>query len=150
MRATCSYVRPVSARRLPDALSALMRTYGLNYILLKHLFADLNPGAAYAVHYPDRCHRLESVLLRRDHYTTTLRLTYSLLGRSRRPLVHPVQLTVRVYHDARQAALLPSPARPPAEDTMAAKYIGNRFLSNVLTLFHRRGVQLVPRGGGDH
>ena len=150
------------SRVRPDTLIALLRTYELNYILLKHLFADGNIGAAYAVDYPDLRHRLESVLLRRERYTTTLRLTYSLLGRACRPLVHPAQLTVRVYHDARQAELLCLKRDPccaaarsreaslkafpwdaPGEEGMAERCTCNRFLGNVLTLFHRRGIQLT-------
>ncbi len=136
----------------PGTFAGLMELYERNYMLLKQLFADHDPSVTYAVHYPDRRHRLESTLLERGPYTSTMLLSYSLLNR-RHPLVHPVQLKIRVYHDARQAELF-----RPAEhltaaavcsgaghDAVALRWVLNRFLNGVLTMFYCRGSRLVCR-----
>lgn len=124
-----------------------MEIYERNYMLLKRLFADDDFGAVRAVHYFDGRHRLESVLLQRERYTTVLLLSYSLLD-GRRPLVNPVQLKIRVYRDARQAELLHraprfSEASFDDEETLKGKWLLNKFLHDLLTRFSRCGAQLV-------
>ncbi len=137
----------------PRTFAGLMELYERNYILLKLLFDDHDPGVIRAVHYPDRQHRLESALLERGRYTTTVRLTYSLLDRRGRPLAHPVRLKIRFYGDARQAELF-HPARHlrsdaaaacgiAGKDTIAIRWALNKFLNELLVLFNRRGVRLA-------
>ncbi len=133
----------------PATFAGLMELYECNYILLKQLFDDHDPGAVHAVDCRDRRYRLESSLLERGPYTTTVLLSYSLLDRRRRPLAQPVRLKIRVYHDARQAELF-RPARPlrtAAADAIAVRWSLNKFLNGVLTLFSRRGARLIRRSG---
>lgn len=130
----------------PGTLTGLMEIYERNYMLLKRLFADDDPEAAHAMHYFDKRHRLESVLLQRERYTTVLLLSYSLLD-GRRPLVHPVQLKICVYRDARQAELMHPPrflqTAFAGEAVLRNKWLLNKFLLGLLVRFNRRGAQLV-------
>ena len=151
MQAADSYTRAqITLSPRPNTLIGLMEIYERNYMLLKRLFADDDPGAARAVHHFDERHRLESVLLQRERYTTVLLLSYSLLD-GRRLLAQPVQLKIRVYRDARQAELLhlvPRFSKTPftGEETLRDKWLLNKFLHRLLTRFSRCGAQLVRYG----
>lgn len=152
MQPADSYAAARTAPSIRTAtLAGLMEIYERNYVLLKQLFADHDPGAnfgaARAVHYPDGRHRLESLLLKRERYTTVVVLSYSLLDRRGRPLVHPLQLKICVYRDARQAELLgASRTGAGGGKSLKSRWLLNKFLHDVLTRFNRRGACLVRCG----
>jgi len=88
----------------PGSFTGLMTLYESNYIKLTHLVGRLGaapcavPDPVVSLSEQDCDLYLE--LLRREPYTTTLKLTYWFEEASGEPVADP-DLTLRVYHDAR-------------------------------------------------
>jgi hypothetical protein len=84
----------------PGTFTGLMTLYESNYIKLHQLAASLDwPADAFTSSSP-RDHDLHAEILRREPYTTTLRLTY-WFSDLRGAAVPDPDLVVRIYHDAR-------------------------------------------------
>ncbi len=83
----------------PGTFTGLMTLYESNYIKLHQLAATLDWPAGSVVSSSPRDNDLHAEILRREPYTTTLRLTYWFSdGVAAAP---DPDLVVRVYHDAR-------------------------------------------------
>lgn len=84
----------------PGSFTGLMTLYESNYIKLRQLTAafDWTGPAMYSVSPRDS--DLHAELLRREAYTTTLRLTYWFEEPDGRFVPDP-DLVLRIYHDAR-------------------------------------------------
>ena len=84
----------------PGTFTGLMSLYESNYVKLRQLAAELEWSADAVVSAPIRDHALHAEILRREPYTTTLRLTYWLPDDGDRVVPEP-DLVLRIYHDAR-------------------------------------------------
>jgi uncharacterized protein YqiB (DUF1249 family) len=84
----------------PGTFTGLMSLYESNYIKLRQLAAELEWSADAMVSAPIRDHALHAEILRREPYTTTLRLTYWLPDDGGAVVPEP-DLVLRIYHDAR-------------------------------------------------
>jgi uncharacterized protein YqiB (DUF1249 family) len=86
----------------PGTFTGLMSLYESNYIKLRQLAGELEwpADAGAVVSAPVRDHALHAAIVRREPYTTTLRLTYWLADESGAVAPEP-DLVLRVYHDAR-------------------------------------------------
>ena len=84
----------------PGTFTGLMTLYESNYIKLLNLAAGLEwPGDA-AVSMSAEDSDLHATIMRRDRYTTTLRLTYWFPEPDGVVVADP-DLVLRIYHDAR-------------------------------------------------
>lgn len=84
----------------PGSFTGLMTLYESNFIKLDGLVgSQLFESAEQVSRTPKDCD-LHLQLLRREPYTTTLRLTYWLTDAQDRWVADP-DLTLRIYHDAR-------------------------------------------------
>ena len=84
----------------PGTFTGLMSLYESNYIKLRQLGGDLEWPADAVVSAAARDPSLHAAIVRREPYTTTLRLTYWLPDEAGVVLPEP-DLVLRVYHDAR-------------------------------------------------
>ncbi|HJR71979.1 MAG TPA: DUF1249 domain-containing protein [Gammaproteobacteria bacterium] len=84
----------------PGTFTGLMSLYESNYIKLRQLGTELEWSADAVVSAPIRDHALHAEILRREPYTTTLRLTY-WLSEDGGAVVPEPDLVLRIYHDAR-------------------------------------------------
>jgi len=84
----------------PGTFTGLMSLYESNYVKLRQLAAELEWSADAVVSAPIRDHALHAEILRREPYTTTLRLTYWLPDDGDAVVPEP-DLVLRIYHDAR-------------------------------------------------
>ena len=142
-----------------SSLSRLMQIYELNYILLKKILDDCGFNVARSVYYWDKQHCIEVVPLEYERYTTTILLTYSLLDHQARRLIDPVQLKIRIYHDACQAELFhfsgclydnsSATGKSPTQGTFNGKWIFNKFLNNILLLFNEKKIQAKASNKGE-
>lgn len=143
---------PLPVRRARDAAAVadfdgLMRLYGRNFRLLGRLYEefDMQPGSARVTARDG--YLLALSVQRRTRYTTTVALVYSLCkGRGHAPPTPILRLQVRIYHDTRQAEVLPPGPAPSARERrrhpcewLGVKWRFNYFLSNVLLHFSRAG-----------
>jgi uncharacterized protein YqiB (DUF1249 family) len=85
----------------PGTFTGLMSLYESNYIKLRYLVADLDWPADVIVSASTRDQALHAEVLRREPYTTTLRLTYWFDDGSGSGAVPEPDLVLRVYRDAR-------------------------------------------------
>jgi uncharacterized protein len=83
----------------PGTFTGLMTLYESNYIKLRHLAGALEWPAGMFISSSPRDNDLHAEIIRREPYTTTLRLTY-WFSESHGVSPDP-DLVVRVYHDAR-------------------------------------------------
>lgn len=83
----------------PGTFTGLMSLYESNFIKLRSLAADLDWRADAIVSVSTRDQALHAEVLRREPYTTTLRLTYWFDDAG--AAVPEPDLVLRVYHDAR-------------------------------------------------
>jgi hypothetical protein len=84
----------------PGSFTGLMTIYESNYIKLRQLTADFDwSGSSMLSSSPHDCD-LHAQLLRREAYTTTLRLTYWFEEQPGTWVPDP-DLVLRIYHDAR-------------------------------------------------
>jgi uncharacterized protein YqiB (DUF1249 family) len=86
----------------PGSFTGLMTVYESNYIKLGTLTTDFEWAAASMTSRSARDNDLHVELMRREPYTTTLKLTY-WFEEEGGLLVPDPDLIVRVYHDARLA-----------------------------------------------
>ena len=86
----------------PGTFTGLMILYESNYIKLHQLLTQLEWPADRVVSSSPRDNDLHAAIVRREPYTTTLRLTYWFddLNGTRAP---DPDIIVRIYHDARLA-----------------------------------------------
>jgi hypothetical protein len=84
----------------PGTFTGLMSLYESNYIKLHHLATELEWPVDAVVSAPLRDQALYADILRREPYTTTLRLTYWLPDELGAVMAEP-DLVLRIYHDAR-------------------------------------------------
>ncbi len=84
----------------PGTFTGLMILYESNYIKLHQLLTELDWPAEGVVSSSLRDNDLHAAIVRREPYTTTLRLTYWFddLNGTRAP---DPDIVVRIYHDAR-------------------------------------------------
>jgi uncharacterized protein YqiB (DUF1249 family) len=83
----------------PGTFTGLMSLYESNYIKLRYLAADLEWPADVIVSVSARDQALHAEVLRREPYTTTVRLTYWFEDGGR--AAPEPDLVLRVYRDAR-------------------------------------------------
>ena len=84
----------------PGTFTGLMTLYESNYIKLHHLAAALDWPADTVVSSSPRDSDLHAEIVRREAYTTTLRLTYWFPEADGLSVPDP-DIVVRIYHDAR-------------------------------------------------
>jgi uncharacterized protein YqiB (DUF1249 family) len=84
----------------PGTFTGLMTLYESNYIKLHQLAAALEWPADAIVSSSPRDNDLHAEIVRREPYTTTLRLTYWFLDAGGVSAPDP-DIVVRIYHDAR-------------------------------------------------
>ena len=84
----------------PGTFTGLMTLYESNYIKFQQLAATLDWSADVLVSSSPRDKDLHAEILRREAYTTTLRLTY-WFSETRGIATPDPDLVVRIYHDAR-------------------------------------------------
>ncbi len=84
----------------PGTFTGLMTLYESNYIKLHQLAADLEWPADAIVSSSPRDNDLHADIVRREPYTTTLRLTYWFQDTDGLAVPDP-DIVVRIYHDAR-------------------------------------------------
>src|SRR5512134_493909 len=84
----------------PGTFTGLMSLYESNYIKLRQLAVELRWSPDAIISAPIRDHALHAEILRREPYTTTLRLTYWLPDDGGAVVPEP-DLVLRIYHDAR-------------------------------------------------
>jgi uncharacterized protein YqiB (DUF1249 family) len=84
----------------PGTFTGLMTLYESNYIKLNQLGSALEWPADAIVSTSPRDSDLHAAIVRREAYTTTLRLTYWFHDADGLPAPDP-DIIVRVYHDAR-------------------------------------------------
>jgi uncharacterized protein len=130
--------RPLPAHLNPRQASfaALMELYESNYLRLRRLCPDLDALAGTQVSGVSGASDLHLTVLERTPYTTKLQLTYEF-GRGSRVRRQP-DLTVRMFHDARQAEVVGRYCRRRGEDLsldarigvpgLACRWRQNRFL----------------------
>ena len=89
----------------PNTFAGLMDLYEVNYIRFRQLCPGLDRIAEASVSTAEGALNLHLRLIERCKYTTTVSLTY--LFRDGQCEIKPEpNLTVRIYHDARQAEVL--------------------------------------------
>jgi uncharacterized protein YqiB (DUF1249 family) len=86
----------------PGSFTGLMTIYESNYIKLSALTTEFDWSSWSMVSRSPRDNDLHAQLVRREPYTTTLKLTY-WFEESDGVLVPDPDLIVRIYHDARLA-----------------------------------------------
>ena len=101
----------------PGTFTGLMTLYESNYIKLHQLVPALEWPAAAIVSSTPRDNDLHAEIVRREPYTTTLRLTYWFDDAG--IAVADPDIVVRIYHDARLVAL-PLPPGVPYEEQQSA------------------------------
>jgi uncharacterized protein len=141
---------PLHARAADFA--ALMELYENNYLRLRRLCPDLDRIEREQVSVVARGSDLHLTVLERTPYTTRLRLTYQFASGNR--LSRQPDLTIRMFHDARQAEVVGRYCRSRGEDItldgvagvpgLACRWRHNRFLFKwlgfCLAQGHRFGV----------
>ena len=84
----------------PGTFTGLMTLYESNYIKLEHLTTAFDWSGSSMVSGSPRDSDLHADILRREAYTTTLRLTYWFRDADGAVVPDP-DLILRIYHDAR-------------------------------------------------
>ena len=84
----------------PGTFTGLMTLYESNYIKLHQLAADLEWPVGAIVSQSPRDNDLHAEIVKREPYTTTLRLTYWFREAGGVAVPDP-DIVVRIYHDAR-------------------------------------------------
>ena len=86
----------------PGTFTGLMSLYESNYVKLRLLASELEWVTDVLVSSSSRDHDLHVEVVRREPYTTTLRLTYWFQEVGCESIADP-DLLLRIYHDARLA-----------------------------------------------
>jgi hypothetical protein len=84
----------------PGTFTGLMSLYESNYIKLHHLAGAFDWAADTIVSASPRDNDLNAEIVRREPYTTTLRLTYWFYDLDGESVPDP-DIVLRIYHDAR-------------------------------------------------
>lgn len=117
--------------------SQLIDTYEQNYILLRQLFGDLR-----RLKIGDECPWNAAVMpkvIESSRYTLDIQFTdHSILNQKHRPL----QLKVRIYHDARTAELLESKRRANCLQTAASLCTEKQYQRN--SMLKKWLLQQIP------
>jgi len=138
----------------PGTFTGLMSLYESNFVKLRSLAADLDWPADAIVSVSMRDQALHAEVLRREPYTTTLRLTYWFDDAG--IAVPEPDLVLRVYHDARLVEAVSS-AEPhrhaklrewtrAGRTELDRRWRGNMFLNKWLDYLFEVGHSLD--GGG--
>ncbi len=147
--------RPLPAHLNPRQASfaALMELYESNYLRLRRLCPDLDALTGTQVSLVSGASDLHLTVLERTPYTTKLRLTYEF-GSGERLRRQP-DLTIRMFHDARQAEVVGRYCRRRGEDLsldartgvpgLACRWRHNRFLFKWLGFCLTQGHQFRVR-----
>lgn len=91
----------------PGSFTGLMTVYESNYLKLSTLTTEFDWSGWTMLSHSSRDNDLHAQLLRREPYTTTLKLTY-WFEEADGLLVPDPDLIVRIYHDARLAEAVAS------------------------------------------
>jgi uncharacterized protein YqiB (DUF1249 family) len=133
----------------PGSFTGLMTIYESNYLKLARIVADLSPSSPVCEScVPDDCD-LHLRILRREPYTTTLKLTYLFVEPDGEKVLDP-DLTLRIYYDARLVeAVAANPAhrhpllkeldRPQAAEELGRRWRINMMLNKWLDYLHDMG-----------
>lgn len=138
------------------SFAALMEMYESNYLRLRRLCPDLDAFTDAQVSRVPGASDLHLTVLERTPYTTMVRLTYEFASgdRTRRQ----PDLTIRMFHDARQAEVVGRYCRRSGQDLsldarigvpgLACRWRHNRFLFKwlgfCLTQGHRFQLSTTP------
>ncbi|OBS10728.1 DUF1249 domain-containing protein [Acidihalobacter prosperus] len=126
----------------PRSFASLMELYEQNYIALRRLCPRLPAQGEHWVSAPQGAPRLYLSLIEHTRYTSSLELTHRF-DAPPDDILAP-SLSVRIYHDARQAEVLmrhganPAGSRHPAFGSpdgtgeLRARWSANRFLNRWL------------------
>ncbi len=127
---------PIHLNARQASFAALMEMYESNYLRLRRLCPDLDALADEQVSRVAGASDLHMTVLERTPYTTTLRLTYEF-GSGERTRRQP-DLSIRMFHDARQAEVVGRYCRRTGQDLrlemragvsgLACRWRHNRFL----------------------
>ncbi|MEJ2059647.1 MAG: DUF1249 domain-containing protein [Gammaproteobacteria bacterium] len=146
----------------PQSFAALMEMYEANYIRLRCLCGDIHALPDESVSAVPDALPLYLHVLERCKYTTTLNLTYYFQEAGE--LTPRPDLTLRVYHDARQVEVMSrycndkggvvsteDVLRHPEQSALLCKWRLNRFLYKWLSycLRQNHGFALKP-GNSDY
>jgi len=130
---------------LPNTFDGLMEVYEDNYRKIRKLCDNINPNVGQYLSVSTADLDLHMQIIERSRYTYTLILSYHFnRDQTTAPADYP-QLTVRVYHDAMQAEVLPeitqgSDSSAQYENKcLLRRWRDNRFLSKWLSFLLRRG-----------
>lgn len=130
-----SFIVPQCLYR-PGSFTGLMTVYESNYLKLARLMPGLAPREAVISRVSGDCD-LHLKILRREPYTTTLKLTYLFLEPDGESVLDP-DLTLRIYYDARLVeAVAANPAhRHPLltelDRPQAVEELGRRWRINMM------------------
>ena len=125
----------------PRSFAALMDLYEHNYMRLKCLCPPIKDITGHVVSQVSDAHDLHLIVIEQSRHTTTFRLTYEMADNVPRP-----NLTLRIYHDARQAEVLNlgpkeivGAARRQTDAALLHRWRTNRFLYKWLNYCRRQG-----------
>jgi uncharacterized protein len=147
--------QPAYLEARPCSFSALMDMYEANYIRLRCLCPDLGSMEGRRISRVPGAMDLHLAIEEQTPYTTTARLTYLFNEEGGRLRPSP-DVLVRMYHDARQVAVLARHCRPldlkislddlPRLRALESKWRLNRFLFKWLSYCQRQGHHLgIPQ-----
>ena len=125
----------------PRSFAALMDLYEHNYMRLKCLCPQIKDITGHVVSQASDAHDLHLIVIEQSRHTTTFCLTYEMADNVWRP-----NLTLRIYHDARQAEVLSAGSkrivgmeREQALVALLHRWKTNRFLYKWLNYCRRQG-----------
>ncbi len=125
----------------PRSFAALMDLYEHNYMRLKCLCPLIKDITGHVVSQVFEAHDLHLIIIEQSRHTTTFRLTYEMADNVQRP-----NLTLRIYHDARQAEVLSlgrnnlaGMGRGFTDAALLHRWKTNRFLYKWLNYCRRQG-----------
>ena len=119
----------------PGTFTGLMTLYESNYIKLSHLTRRFDWSGTSMASSSPRDKDLHIDIIRREPYTTTLRLTYWFPEEGGSDIADP-DLIVRVYHDARLVEVVSGSERhchhKLRELTLAGRDLDRRWRMNMM------------------
>ena len=130
---------------LPNTFAGLMELYESNYIKIRKLCDNIKPNIGQYLSVSTADLDLHMQIIERSRYTYTLILSYHFHSDQTTTFADYPQLTVRVYHYAKQAEVLPDATYGTGElmqcDTkrLVRRWRDNRFLSKWLSFLLHRG-----------
>ena len=125
----------------PRSFAALMDLYEHNYMRLKCLCPPIKDITGHVVSQVSEAHDLHLIVVEQSRHTTTFCLTYEMADNVPRP-----NLTLRIYHDARQAEVLSlgrnnlaGMGRGLTDAALLHRWRTNRFLYKWLNYCRKQG-----------